>query len=151
MMKIKNNFGEFFIKSIRVIIFVLITILIIYYEINPTASLVIGSVLLIVLLFSAFSSIEISDTQIKIEKKRLLKILSQEIKINKNEISSISYSPSKLYPLILILPGTGGIKSSKLSLLKLDEKSYNILIRLSRDEQEFLDNWINIFNKKPSP
>jgi hypothetical protein len=147
VMKYRNKLKELYVIIIRIIAASFILLFIAIFNVNPIASILLIVVFAAIALFSAYTHLEIQDDQIVIQRKRLVKFLSSRIKVDMRNIKSFSYSPQVVKPLIILLPGHGGLEPARIEIVTKEECKHTLFLRLTKKEQIEIKRMI----KKPSP
>ena len=141
---VRNKKHEYFIDAFRIILVLIILVLIYYYDRNLNASIIFGLIAFAGLVFSSKKYIEINPDNIKVVTKRLFKIFNKYAEYDRKEIMNIEYIPLKIHPLIIILPGFGGIRSARLRITKTNKKSEEFLITLTNTDLVILNDIIRM-------
>ncbi len=137
-MTFRNKTNDFIIDIFRIICCLFILLLMVYHKGNVNASIVLGFVAFCGLIFSTKTVLKLDSSLLIIKKERLLKLVSTEKKYKIEIIKKITYTPVKVNPLILILPGFGGIENSSLEIVDIFGNTNKFNMTLNKYDSKML-------------
>lgn len=133
-MIIRNKATDILVDFVRLICLLAIITLIIYHDQNITASIILGLAATFAILLTTKTIISIESDKIKITTKRLLNLTSTHKEYYIKRVSNIEYFPTKIHPVILLLPGMGGIESAKLIIIEMNGEVHEFKMTLKDHE-----------------
>ncbi|MCU4166670.1 hypothetical protein [Carboxylicivirga caseinilyticus] len=123
-MIIKSKYQNIKNLLLRIIFLILLAMDILFlYPQNQIASIVFGSIILILILILPETRITIKTDYIEFKALRLLGLYNNKIRLDFKNISSANFYPEETNWLIVLLPGVGGHRNAELTFnLKNGEK-----------------------------